>query len=130
MLTNKQVPVLNLTDKSITSQTDLQDTFQSLCLCSHVQKKVQKTKVQSDCLSDSKTSEEEVNPQLRMSEEERTYGTIKGSAQATQTALSHTRVQTNLMVERGPPRQPRIKKLSKEQAVEKATQTKDNEKPL
>ena len=35
MSTNKQVPVLNLTKTSITSQADLQDTFQSLCLCSH-----------------------------------------------------------------------------------------------
>ena len=35
MLTNKQVPVLNLTETSITSQADLQDAFQSLHLCSH-----------------------------------------------------------------------------------------------
>ena len=35
MLTNKQVPVLNLTETTITSQADLQDAFQSLCLCSH-----------------------------------------------------------------------------------------------
>ena len=35
MLTNKQVPVLNLTKTIITSQADLQDAFQSLCLCSH-----------------------------------------------------------------------------------------------
>ena len=35
MLTNKQLPVLNLTETSITSQADLQDAFQSLCLCSH-----------------------------------------------------------------------------------------------
>ena len=35
MLTNKQVPVLNLTETSITSQADLQDAFQSLRLCSH-----------------------------------------------------------------------------------------------
>ena len=94
------------------------------------EKKVQKTKVQSDYLSDSDTSEEEVNPQLRTSEEERIYGMIKGSAQATQAALSHTRVQSNLMVERGPPRQPKMKKLSKERAVEKATQMKDKEKLL
>ena len=94
------------------------------------EKKVQKTKVQSDYLSDSDTSEEEVNPQLYMSEEERIYRTIKGSAQATQAALSHTRVQSNPMVERGQPRQPRIKKLFKEWAVEKATQMKDKEKPL
>ena len=38
MFTNKQVPVLNLTESSITSQADLQDTFQSLCLCSHGRK--------------------------------------------------------------------------------------------
>ena len=38
MLTNKQVPVLNLTETSITSQADLQDTFQSLCLRSHGEK--------------------------------------------------------------------------------------------
>ena len=38
MLTNKQVPVLNLTKTSITSKADLQDAFQSLCLCSHGQK--------------------------------------------------------------------------------------------
>ena len=55
---------------------------------------------------------------------------IKGSTQATQAALSHTRAQSNLTVERGPPRQPKIKKLSKERAVEKATQMKDKEKPL
>ena len=35
MLTNKQVPVLNLTETSITFQADLQDAFQSLHLCSH-----------------------------------------------------------------------------------------------
>ena len=94
------------------------------------EKKVQKTKVQSDYLSDSDTSEEEVNPLLCTSEEERIYGMIKGSTQATQAALSHTRAQCNPMVERGPPRQPKIKKLSKEQAVEKATQMKDKEKPM
>ena len=38
MLTNKQVPVLYLTETSITSQADLQDAFQSLCLCSHGRK--------------------------------------------------------------------------------------------
>ena len=94
------------------------------------EKKVHKTKVQSDYLSDSETSEEEVNLQLHTSEEERIYKTIKGSAQATQAALSHTRVQSNPTLERGPPRQPKIKKLSKEWAAEKATQTKDKEKPL
>ena len=94
------------------------------------EKKVQKTKVESDYLSDSKSSEDKVNPYLRTSQEERIYGTIKGSAQAIQAALSHTRVQSNPMVERGPPKWPKIKKLSKEQAADKHTQTKDKEKAL
>ena len=34
MLTNRQVPVLNLTETNITSHADLQDTFNSLCVCS------------------------------------------------------------------------------------------------
>ena len=94
------------------------------------EKKVQKTRLQSDYLSDSDTSDEEVDPQLCTSQEKRIYRMIKGSVQATQAALSHTRVQSNPMVERGPPRQPKIKKLSKDQAVEKATQMKDKEKLL
>ena len=94
------------------------------------EKKVQKIKVQSDYLSDSESSEDEVNPHLRTSQEERVYGTIKGSAQATQAVLSHTTMQCNPMMKRGPPKQPKIKKLSKEQTVDKITQTKDKEKPL
>ena len=35
MLANKQVSVVNLTKSSITSKADLQDAFQSICLCSH-----------------------------------------------------------------------------------------------
>ena len=38
MLTNRQIPVLNLTETNITSQADLQDAFQSLCVCSHGRK--------------------------------------------------------------------------------------------
>ena len=34
-LTNRQVPVLNLTETNITSHADLQDAFNSLCVCSH-----------------------------------------------------------------------------------------------
>ena len=48
--------------------------------------------------------------------------------QATQVALSHSRVQTNPTIERGPPRRPKIKKLPRDKAVEKGTQTKDKEK--
>ena len=35
MLTSRQVPVLNLTETDITSHADLQDAFNSLCVCSH-----------------------------------------------------------------------------------------------
>ena len=94
-----------------------------------VEKNIQKTKAQSDHLSDSDTPDEEVDLQLRTSEEERIYGTIKGSAQATQAVLSHTRVQSNPTVERGPPRRPKMK-LPKDQAAEKAPQMKDKEKPM
>ena len=87
-----------------------------------------KTKAQSDQLSDSDTPDEEADPQLHTSEEESSYGTIRGSAQATQAALSHSRVQTNPTIERGPPQRPKIKKLSKDKAAEKGTQTKDKEK--
>ena len=64
------------------------------------------------------------------SQEERVHGTIKGSTQATQAALSHMRAQCNPMVEKGPPKQPKIKKPSKELAADKHTQTKDKENPL
>ena len=35
MLVDKHVPLLNLTESSITSQADLQAAFQSIHLCSH-----------------------------------------------------------------------------------------------
>ena len=44
MLADKQVPVLNLTESSITSQADLQDVFHSICLCSHGGKESTKDK--------------------------------------------------------------------------------------
>ena len=92
------------------------------------EKKIPKIKAQSDQLSDSDTPDEEADPGLCTLEEERKYGTIKGSAQATQAALSHSRVQTNPTIERGPPQRPKIKKLPRDKAAEKGTQTKDKEK--
>ena len=94
------------------------------------EKKAQKIKTQSDYLSDSESSEDEVNPHLRISQEVRVYGSIKGSVQVTQVALSYTTAQCNPTVERGLPKQPKIKKLSKEQASDKTTQTKEKDKPL
>ena len=93
-----------------------------------VEEKKPKAKAQSDQLSDSDTPDEEADLRLRTSKEERSYGMIRGSAQATQAALSHSRVQTNPTVERGPPQRPKIKKLSKDEVAEKGTQTKDKEK--
>ena len=81
-------------------------------------------------MSDSKSSEDKVNPHLCTLQEERVYGTIKGSTQATQVALSHSTAQCNPMVERGPLKQLKIKKLSKEQASDKTMQTKEKDKPL
>ena len=89
------------------------------------EEKIPKTKVQREQLSDSDTPDEEADPRLRTSEEERIYRMIRGSTLATQAALSHSRAQTNPTIERGPPRRPKIKKLSKDKAAEKATQTKE-----
>ena len=93
-----------------------------------VEKQIPKINTPSDQLSDSNTPDKEADPLLRTSEEERQYGMIKGSAQATQAALSHSRVQTNPTVERGPQRTPKTKKLPRDKAAEKGTQTKDKEK--
>ena len=92
-----------------------------------VEEKIPKTKVQSEQLSDSDTPDEEADPRLHTSEEEKIYGMMRGSALAMQEALLHSRAQINPTVERGPPRRLKIKKLSKDKAAEKATQTKDKE---
>ena len=44
MLVDKQVPLLNLTESSITSQADLQAAFQSIHLCSHGREETTKVK--------------------------------------------------------------------------------------
>ena len=66
------------------------------------EKQIPKINTLSDQLSDSDTLDKEADPWLCTSEEERQYGMIKGSAQATQAALSHSRVQTNPTAERDP----------------------------
>ena len=87
------------------------------------EKKIPKNNTPSDQLSDSDTSDEEADPRLRTSEEERQYGMVRGSTQATQAALAHSRDQANPTVERGPPWSPKIKKLPRDKAAEKGTQT-------
>ena len=88
-----------------------------------------KTKSPNKQLSDSDTSDEEtINPILKTSVEERHYGTIPGSALATQAALSHSRAQANPTMERGPSHKVRVKKLPEEKASDKSTQTKKQKK--
>ena len=53
------------------------------------EEKIPKTKAQSEQLLDSDTPDEEADPRLRTSEEERIYGMIRGSTQAMQAALLH-----------------------------------------
>ena len=55
---------------------------------------------QSKYLSDSYSDDNEINPRLKTSIEERQYITIPGSAIATQIALSHSRAQVNPTMER------------------------------
>ena len=95
-----------------------------------VEKQIPKINTPSDQLSDSNTPDKEADPQLCTSEEERQYGMIKGSTQATQAALSYSRVQMNPTIERGPPQRPKTKKLPRDKAAEKGTQTKDKGKQM
>ena len=69
-----------------------------------VQKKT-KPSSQSKYLSDSDSDDNEINPRLKASIEERQYNTIPGSTIATRIALSHSRAQANPTLERGPPPQ-------------------------
>ena len=59
---------------------------------------------QSKSLTDSNTSDDtKINSRFKTSVEERQYNTIPGSVTANYIALSHSRVQANPTVERGPP---------------------------
>ena len=81
-----------------------------------------------DYISDSESSDEELNQHLCTSQEKRLYDTIKGSAQATQAALIYTMAQCNPTVERGPDRKLKIKPLPKGKAEDKTTQTQEKDK--
>ena len=84
----------------------------------------EKPKSPTKQLSDSDTSDEEqINPVLKTSEEERHYRTLPSSTLATQIALSHSRAQANPTTERGPSCKVRVKKLPIEKAKDKSTQT-------
>ena len=82
-------------------------------------------------IPDSNTSDEEpvTYPHFPTTDEERHYGTIISSALATRAVLSHSTAQTNPTVERYLPHQnTKVKKLPKEEAKDKASQTDSKEK--
>ena len=76
---------------------------------------------QSKYLSNSDSDDNEINPRLKTSRKEKQYNTIPGSAIATQIALSHSRVQVNPTMERGPPRQKT--KINKPSTEDKKVET-------
>ena len=58
---------------------------------------------QSKYFSDSLSDDNDIDPRLKTSIEERQYNTIPGSAISNQITLSHSRAQANPTMERGPP---------------------------
>ena len=82
----------------------------------------------SKSISDSESSDEEIDPRLQTSVEERVCGTVRGSAPATKIALTHTTAQTNPTVERGPSCTPKIKNLPQKKAKDETTQTDTKDK--
>ena len=85
---------------------------------------------QSKSLSDSDSSDNnETNPRLKTSVQERQYNTIPGSAIATHIALSYSRAQANPSIERGPPHQKvKVKKSSAEKTKAEASGTPHKDK--
>ena len=78
--------------------TYVHTTSQNLML-----QKETKPSSQNKYLSDSDSDDNEINPRVKTSIEEKQYNTIPGSAIATPIALSHSRAQANPTVERGTP---------------------------
>ena len=138
MLYTSQTPILDLTGKDIKSLKDIDHAIHTLNLCQKktmkrylmAEKKQEESTNSSKSLTESDTSDgTEVNPRFKTLVEEREYNTILGSAIATCIALSHLRAQVNLTVECGPLLQKsNIKKLPKDKAKDKATQTKLKDK--
>ena len=92
------------------------------------EKKPEQKNTPAEYISDSKFFEEETNPRLCTSDEERIYSSIRGSATATQAALAHTTAQSNPTVERGPACAPKIKPLPKQKVKDQTMQTQSKDK--
>ena len=83
MLYTPQAPVLDLTREHIETKQDIEAAFHSLNLCIHDKQKSDgakghKPNSQSKYLSDSDSDNNEINPRLKTSIEERQYNTILG----------------------------------------------------
>ena len=107
MLYTLQAHVLDLTGEHIKTKETLKQlfmhsTYVHMTSRSLMVKKETKPNSQSKYLSDSDSDDNEINPRLKTSIEERQYNTIPGSAIATQIALSYSRAQVNPTMERGP----------------------------
>ena len=123
MLYPPQAPVLDLRNQNVTLSTlHLRDTIHQLRLCPT------EDETQGEWSTNGRKKSPKINPVFKTSEEERHYGTIPSSALATQIVLSHSRAKANPTVERGPNRKVRVKKLPKEKAKDKSTQTKKQKK--
>ena len=93
------------------------------------QRKPSPKQTQTEYMSDDDTSDEEIDPRLQTTPEERQYGTIPASAQATQAALSHTRAKTNPVVERGPPSENRRRNAQRDTLQTEQQKDKNDQKP-
>ena len=92
-------------------------------------KKDPQPNIQNKYLSDSDSDDNEINPRLKTSIEERQYNTIPRSMIATQIALSHSRSQVNPTMERGPPQQKtKPKKSTPEDKKAESTSTSHKDK--
>ena len=106
MLYTPQAPILNLTGEHVKrtlKQLFIPSMYVHTMSRSLMAQKDTKPNNQSKYLSDSDSDDSNIDPRLKTSIEEKQYNTIPGSAIATQIPLSHSRVQGNPTVERGPP---------------------------
>ena len=127
--------MLDLTGAHMKTKEDIEAAFHALNLCTHEEQKSDGKKgkeliSQSQYLSDSDSSDDnEINPRLKTSVEERQYNTIPGSAIATHIALSYSRAQANPTIERGLPHQKaKTNKPSAEKAEAETSSTSHKDK--
>ena len=106
MLYTPQAPVLDLTGEHIKrtpKQLFIPSTYVHMMSRSLIVQKDTRPNSQTKYLSDSDSDDNEINPRLKTSVEERQYNTIPGSAIETRIALSHSRALVNPTIERGQP---------------------------